>query len=247
MTEHKIYQFTEGASNKFWEYTLTENKVEKRWGRVGGHITVEPKTYGSTFQAQNDIHNQAQKKLAKGYKLVDEEKIAQETEIAQALGHQYKISRLEFIGHAWDPQNHGSLDVSFSEGYIPDYGVCVEIMQSWSKETSYLVMTKKNAIAFHNAKITSTGAALTGYTYPESNFVAGVKKFLQTLQAAVAEVLVKFGAVGARTFDLGDDDVATPASQDFFKAVAAKSSGSSNQVVAKLASFAAMGARQLEI
>jgi len=247
MSETHVYTMKEGASNKMWSYIINGKTVIKKWGRIGGHITEESKTYPSEYQAQSDIQRQAQKKLDKGYKQADEESLEKETEIANCLGAQYKINRIEFINQPWDNSPRpNTLDLEFGKEYDSEFGVCVEILQSWSKETYYLVLSKKHTAQFTSGSITGNGASLAGYTYPDGNFVSGVKKCLHGLQEVVHQVLVKFGAVGARTLSLGDDDeVESTGNQEFFKAVSAKSSGGfSNQVVSK---FAALGARVLDI
>lgn len=252
MAETHYFVCQSGKSNKFWEYTLDGCKVTKRYGRIGGHVTEAPKTYYSEYAAKIAIEAEANKKLnpppgKDQYVEVDREKLEKETEVAELLGTRYKIQRLEYLATQWD-ESHAmaDVDVQFSQYYDPACGVYVEILESWTKEVTYLLLNKKVSMTFRAGHATADGASLSMGWGAGSSFVEGVRKWLRTLRQVVEEVAIQFGAIGARALSIDDDEpaISAPTMASIVKAAAAKSSGTNDQVLSK---FAALGARMLDL
>lgn len=252
MSDKVTYICSEGTSNKFWEYEIVDEKtVRICWGRVGLAGQQQVKKLTSSYARDRFIDEKTSEKIGKGYQLVTEEKKQQETEIAQTLGFRYKIQRLEFIGNAW--AGHNGERISFSNDYSPLNGVFVEILQSWDKSSSYLLIGKNRTVQFRTAKAVTNGVEIgSPLEYgADDNFVQGVRKLLKTLKETVQEVFIQFGTIGDRVLSLDDDTDDMPEvvqkrnqMKEAMKTVAAKSAGFSDQVVNK---FAALGNRELEI
>ena len=56
-----------GASNKFWEVTVSGDSLTARWGRIGTSGQTKEKTFASNKEAQVDADKQFKKKVSKGY------------------------------------------------------------------------------------------------------------------------------------------------------------------------------------
>jgi hypothetical protein len=132
---------------------------------------------------------------------------------------------------------------------IPDYDpssyVYVEVLNSWDKEITRLLLSKTES--FHvNGGTSEEGnkirfAALV--SYHNRDFVQAIRNILKKLSAKVIEVIktVKFGAMGVR--NLFDDD--SESNKDLTTVCnAIDMSGVNRQVVSR---FAALGSRVLDL
>ena len=249
MSDWRIFTNKTGSSNKFWKFKYSEGgaAVEKEWGRIGGHIDSQTKSFGSHSGAVRYVEGEISKKLRKGYVEEDRDALKEQTEVAQTIGTRWKINRMEFLRPGdIDAADSGTLTLDFGKDYDANAGVFVEMLESWTKEKYWLLINKTNAFQFNGASYHNGSAVLTGKSYSvTSQFVLGVRKSIKSLFQAVEQALVKFGAVGTRVLDLGfdnDEEEAAPRQQAFLKIATA--TGVSQQVVEK---FAAIGMRQLEI
>ena len=239
-SEWHIYTNKTGSSNKFWKYRFSDDgkSVEKEWGRIGGRVDNQTKSFPSQFRAEHYVGQEVSKKLRKGYVEETAEQLQEQSEVAQTIGTRWKINRMEFL----QPGTFGE-QAEFSEEYYGSAGVFVEMLESWTKEKCYLLITKDEAKQYRHCNYISGGARLSAQRYsPESKFVTGVRKAIRSLQEAVEQALVKFAAVGTRALDMGFD-TSSSETKEAIKLVAQKT-GASTQVIEK---FAAVGARLLEI
>ena len=250
-SEWRIFTNKTASSNKYWSFSYVNGgrSVAKKWGRIGGHEDAQTKSFGSVGEAQSYAEGEVAKKLAKGYVEQTQEILAEETKIAQTLGREHKIARIEFLGQPFDP--HKNIDrLTTSSEYVPEYGVYVEILQSWTKETYYVLMNKQQAIQYRAGSVTVGAVNYVNVNTPTSanfSFVEGIRLAIRNIYKAVEEVAVQFAAVGFRTLELDDDESAPSQSQNTaavaLRAVAART-GASSQV---LQQFCALGHRTLEI
>lgn len=248
----RMFVCKEGNHNKMAKYAIDGRNVHKEWGRIGGHTDSQIKTCGTAYAAERYVEQEIAKKIAKGYVETDEAKLDVDHQVAATIGTRWKINRVEFLNESFDGgggdphfQAHNTLDLALGQEYRPECGVFVELMESWKHEYYYMVIDKKNAMAFFKCDSINGRVKLSQGTFPASQFVAGVRLQMQSLYKAVEEVLIKFAAVGARMISLGDNDdvaTATPMVQAF-RAVAS-TTGISTQAISK---FAAIGNRALEI
>ncbi len=241
-------------SNKYWQYTLSGSTLTIEFGRVGcAKPTVKPKTFPNDEAARREGEKQAYKKMnpsgsKNAYVAVDEEELGDKVTTAQALGDRNKIFDLQFISEIDGKKIH------FGDEYNSSKGVFVTIINSWSKDKSYLRVTRNDADQYNVVTFQAgdspdwvkTGSSR--YT-PEHNFVNGIRTQLQRLVEQIAEVIqtVTLGAVGVRMLDLDGDfgvGLATDQMAQVVEAVSKKASGISPQVIAK---FAALGNRALEL
>lgn len=61
------YEYTEGASNKYWQVAVTDMRVDVQYGRIGNQPQSSTKTYDSAEQAVREKDKMVAKKIAKGY------------------------------------------------------------------------------------------------------------------------------------------------------------------------------------
>ncbi|MCY1041651.1 WGR domain-containing protein [Corallococcus sp. bb12-1] len=64
------YEFTEGSSSKFWEITLEDSTLTKRWGRIGTDGQEKVEDFESKAEAKKAYAAQVKEKEKKGYALV---------------------------------------------------------------------------------------------------------------------------------------------------------------------------------
>jgi len=235
-----IYINSGDQHNKFWSYEIEGTTAHIKWGRIGGSSQAQTKTFSSVSEVNAFISKKTREKEKKGYKKETKEKLKKEAKTAQALGQQNKIKRM-----IWASKS-GS-DLSQIDVYDPKQYVYVEILNSWTKQMTRLVLSKEKTWMVQG-NITEIGRDIhcdklieLGY----STFATAVRSVLKEMAEVIAAALktVKFAASGVRNlFD--DEDFTQPASevQDALSAV--DTSGFDSSVVH---TFAAMGARSLEL
>lgn len=223
--------------NKFWQYEVNGNSVHIKWGRVGGTEDEQTKEFGSPAEMQKFINKKVRGKEKKGYEKVTEEKLKKEEKTAKALGAQHKIKRM-----LWTNMKGNTLQQL--DQYDPNKYVYVEILNSWSKKVTRLILAKddtymvKGGVSESSRNITFESKTKLGY----SSFASAVRDVLKEMSEVVAEALksVKFAAMGSR--DLFGESEAAPDVQAALADI--DTSGFDSSVVSK---FASLGARQLQL
>jgi hypothetical protein len=245
--EDSVYIVKEDNRSAFWAFSIIDGgrNVRYRYGRLGldesslSKPVVKPYKYGEHTK-------KVAEKIGKGYKQVTAEEYNREQSIAQMIGSQYKIQRVEFVSSVI------SGIFTFGNNLDPDLGVVVEIINSWGGDTYHLYLTRTSSHMLNGMKISGKGGIYTSMgDTPYSSWVAAVRKLLNETAKAVAKLITqKFGMV-PRSIDLSDDgDAATHTPEsDNIKQVITQSkssiaSGIGEQVLFK---FACLGERSLDL
>jgi DNA ligase-1 len=63
----RYFEFTEGASNKFWEISQANNTMTTRWGRIGSAGQSKTKTFADEAAAKNAVALLIEEKTDEGY------------------------------------------------------------------------------------------------------------------------------------------------------------------------------------
>lgn len=250
-----IFHCTESKSNKFWQYEISGNEVTVTWGRVGGTSDTKTYNFSSEYEVSDFVDSKIKEKMKKKYKETNQTAIKEEAQTAKALGIQNKIARILWV----DRKDTRLTQIS---SYDPNRWIYVEVMNSWSKEMTRLLLSKKESmvldtitesgqnITFGEASPIITGATrmLVNGKYRDVadmvNFVKVVRDLLKKLAQQVADVLktVKFGAVGARKLFDDEPDVNDANAKSIYEAV--DTSMMDIQVATK---FIGLGARVLDL
>jgi len=237
------YLNNDAQHNKFWEYEyLSPTEVHIKWGRVGLAGDEQTKNFTNQSKAQSFVNRKIREKEKKGYKLVSEEELDQEKKTADDLGHQNKISKLLFVSL------DGKTMTELIE-YDPTQYVYVEILNSWKKTITRLLLSKSESFEITGG-VVERGETMTfgNKRKTSSNFVRGVRNYLKRLAEVVAAAVqvVNFGAMGVRKlFNDEDEDVTPPAEfEELLNNIGSQASSANNQVVSQ---FACMGVRTLQL
>jgi predicted DNA-binding WGR domain protein len=238
MDNKKILTCKEGSSNKYWQYEIISTnppEVKFSWGRIG----LDGQSKAEIFPTVDKMHQKIAKKMAekekKGYTETDKTKLKKESEIAQLIGPKNKINNMHFV--------MVSNNDTFREinNYDPNQSVLIEIIDSWTKNTSYYLLDKKQSwqtnIDWDNKKIVSKFQVST-------SIIDGIRKSLEAIAAVVKIAVQKFG-LGIRALQI-DDEVGLPVvNEDVYSNVFSDIGESvSKQVISK---FASLGTRSLEL
>lgn len=238
------YIMNEKQSNKFWEYTRDGLTIHYKWGRIGGSIRTLSKKYGSSGEMEKALATKIRSKEKKKYKLKTKKELKEEVQTAKLLGSRFKISRMQFVSQKGNKLTRIS-------NYDPKKYVYVEILNSWAKTRTRLLLSKTEShelVGGVTENINNRTITYGNKRAPDMKFVAGVRSVLRRLSEQLVEVIktIKFAAVGARKlFDDDDDDGSNP-TQEFATALAQIDTGGSVDA-AVVSSFASMGARVLEL
>lgn len=233
-----VYINNQSQHNKYWSYEINGTDVHVKWGRIGGTSDEQVKSFKSNAEVQKFVNKKVREKEKKGYKKESKQKLQKETKTAHALGHQNKIKRMLWVSKA-------ESKLTQIDNYDPNQYVYVEILNSWSKKMTRLLLSKdtnwmiKGSVTEMNREIHAGNLTKLGY----SSFAEAVRTVLKEMAEVIAEALktVKFGAGGVR--NLFDDD-AQPAPSVSEALASIDTSGFDSSVVH---TFAAMGARTLEL
>lgn len=232
------YLCKEDQSNKFWEYKIDGNNVLVKWGRVGLDGQAKVHHFDNPADVERFITKKTREKERKGYNKVDAKELKQETQTAQQLGHQYKISRMLFVSQK------GNKLTRISK-YDPKKWVYVEILNSWKKDIVRLLLSKTESFKIAGGITESSGTITYGHkTQTSGNFVDAVRGVLRRLSEQVVEAIktIKFAAVGARNLF---DENGSPPSHELSEALeSVDTTGIDEKVVSN---FACVGARVLEL
>jgi predicted DNA-binding WGR domain protein len=233
------YINNEEQHNKFWEYTQDGLTIHYKWGRIGGNIRTLSKKYGSHGELEKALATKIRSKEKKKYKQKTKKELKQEVQTAKLLGPRFKISRMQFVSQKGNKLTRIS-------NYDPKKYVYVEILNSWKKTITRLLLSKTESFELVGGVSESNRTITYGRkATPDMNFVAGVRSVLRRLSEQLVEVIktIKFAAVGARK--LFDDDDDTNPTQEFALALAqVDTAGIDSKVISN---FASMGARVLEL
>jgi predicted DNA-binding WGR domain protein len=234
-----------GSHNKFWSYDINGGTVTYKWGRVGRTPQSKVKSY-----SDRDHQKLIQEKLGKGYKPSSQQKLKDEVATAQELGTQYKIKTIKFVRR----QDATSNTLHRLDRYDPKHHVLVEIINSWKKSVTRLLLSKDETLEVIGG-VTEAGEMIgvNGLVQPMGaahSFAGAVRNYLKRLSQAVTAIVkkVSFAALGRSLFDDDADDAeqnagTISASPSYLEAIASiDSSGVDSSVIS---TFASMG-RALE-
>ena len=233
-----IFINRENQSNKYWKYEVNGLSVHVSWGRIGGTSESQVKTFCSQGSMHAFISDKVSEKLRKGYREASENELQKEVQTAKSLGIENKIQRLLWV-------ELSGRTLRLLNAYDPTKYVYVEVLNSWSKEITRLLLSRSgswqlsDSISEFDRTISfETRRPVSG---ERERFANTVRQMLRDMAVTVTEALktVKFAAVGARNlFDSETDGVEVPELDE----IAAP--GFDRQVISK---FAALGQRTLEL
>lgn len=226
----------ESNHNKFWKYELIDDTTVKvSWGRLG--LKGEEKTHTFPNRTKRDlfVSKKTTEKERKGYKPAESEQIEKKAEIAQKLGIQHKISRVEYVN--WDE------DLIILPDYDPSQHLYVEVQNSWTGDIKRFLFSRKDSFNIAGQPSESKSRITNIVTYPLRNdkMAEGIRLFLKELAVKVTKA-VKLNALGVRKLlvDGRTNGAVAAVAEEVSEII--QDSNASNQVVMK---FAALGARKL--
>lgn len=233
-----IFINRENQSNKYWKYEVNGLSVHVSWGRIGGTSESQVKTFLSQGSLHDFISGKVSEKLRKGYREASANELQKEAQTAKSLGIENKIQRLLWV-------ELSGRTLRLLNAYDPAKFVYVEVLNSWSKEITRLLLSRSGSwqlsgsISEFDRTISFDGRRpISG---ERERFANTVRQMLRAMAVTVTEALktVKFAAVGARNlFDSETSEAEVPELDE----IAAP--GFDRQVISK---FAALGQRTLEL
>jgi predicted DNA-binding WGR domain protein len=233
-----IFINRENQSNKYWKYEVNGLSVHVSWGRIGGTSESQVKTFCSQGSMHAFISDKVSEKLRKGYRDASENELQKEVQTAKSLGIENKIQRLLWV-------ELSGRTLRLLNAYDPAKYVYVEVLNSWSKEVTHLLLSRSgswqlsDSISEFDRTISfDTRRPVSG---ERERFANTVRQMLREMAVTVTKALktVKFAAVGARNLF---DSEASEAEVPELNEIAAP--GFDRQVISK---FAALGQRTLEL
>jgi predicted DNA-binding WGR domain protein len=233
-----VYVCKNGHHNKFWSYELDGSDVVVKWGRLGQSGQQKRHKFASVVSAESFAQGKVYEKQKKGYQLSDEESVSQDNKIAQELGTQYKISRMLFVSRD-DKKLHEIPQ------YDSDEYVYVEVLNSWKKDITRLLLSKRDSFEIAGGITEQEGVITFGRITPtSSNFIRAIRNVLKRIASEVVAVIktIKFGAMGVRSLFDDDEETGESVMDTVYNQVHADCVDQS-----VVASFAAMGNRVLEL
>lgn len=243
MDKKKVLHCTTKQHNKFWQYEVKGTTVNFKWGRVGGSEDSNSKTFATEALMEAFVAQKMREKKKKGYVETNEGQLKEQVQVAKALGSHNKIRRLEFVRQVGSKGkvNKGGGTLSRLLEYDPDEWIYAEILDSWTKDVTYILLNKGSAYQIEAGGLTENKQKRTieydSLSIPDAKFVNGLRTQLNLLSAKVAKVVKKvvglgkrlvMGAVAAQDSDQ-EVEVQDPTVEEL-----AEESGSSSQVVNKL-------------
>ena len=222
--------------NKVWQYDVSGLTVTFKWGRIGGGSEQQVKTFDSASDMHEFIDKKVREKMKKGYVETTSEELREDVKVAETMGFRYKISKLQFVEMTdarGDEGQEGAPAGDFYENdvkltFLPTYDhkqwIYAQILDSWSKNTTFLLLNKTLSYVFYPlvqyfnplvppvspAFVVGTKEAAVGRPTSfngglsiHSSLVAGVRLAIKKLTAAVVETYqrLQLGVVGARVLD----------------------------------------------
>lgn len=246
-----IYINNEDAHNKFWQYDVNGDTVTIKWGRIGS----TPQESTMKFN-QSHIDKKVREKLKKGYKLQDEDTLKKESIIANSLGFQNKISTIKWVKYDFNDNSMVELGQ-----YNPEHWVYAEVLNSWTKKVTYLLLNKHETFSLDRGNNTAVESAdqiesmvnhvqnnrfIKARRLNYSSFANAVRESIKDMAAQVNIVVSKFCSIGARKLF---DDCGTPNAVNIETAVSdistqVNTSGFEKKAIVK---FMSLGSRSLDL
>jgi len=192
------YISKDSNSNKLWSYKfIDDTTVEIKWGRIGSNISEQTKRFGTHDAAarfiQKKIADKTKDKAGKRYQLVDDKQYKEEKQTADDIGHQNKIVRTLFVRL----EDNRLVELP---GYNPTDHIYVEIMNSWTRERTHLVLSKNETRTLSDL---DSDLGFSSSYQTSSGFAAGVRNFVKRLAESVRQVIaIDTFAKSARVLDL---------------------------------------------
>lgn len=226
------YLCQEEQHNKIWQYTVNGDSVEITFGRVGGHMTVQSKSFGSSYARDAFTSKKVSEKIGKGYKLVDDEKLQKEVALANDMGTtKYKINDMKWVSK--DKNKLNELDK-----YDPAHFVLIEILDSWSKDTFQLLLSKTESFRVSGTMSNFSLQAADG------NIASAIRKYIKSLFEEIKKAVVAKVGIGARRLQIGDNDAVSVGVVDMISVDEIEVGGANKAVLSK---FLGLGKRCLEL
>ena len=223
------YVCSEAQHNKMWEYDVRGLTVTIQWGRIGGSLSTQTKDFSDPGSMQRFIEQKTSEKTRKGYKLVDDAELRKQESIAQAIGQQNKIQKVLWV----DWNNNVGDPIEEIDDYDPAKYVYVELQNSWSKEVTRVLFSKRTSLVLDGGRELRYDKLLGD----AADLADGLRRALRHLAVEVQRVVRSFGEMG-RALDLdGSDEEATV--KQFNVGTSA-----SRQALSK---FVALGGRALDL
>jgi predicted DNA-binding WGR domain protein len=239
------YHCKEGDSNKFWSYENSGDLgVIVKWGRVGQTGQEKAQSFSSRYSRDAFVEKKVREKTDKGYKLISEEKVEQEKRVADQLGSQNKVQRIEFCS-----LNRNMHMATVLSEYDPTQWVFVEVLNSWTKETNFYLLSTKESICVGGVSVHDGKIEYSSSSSVNSATNRGIREYLKGLAEQVVQVVKRaFGMTGRKLSGLGGSDekeeALIPSATQMQTVMAQVSSDASAQVVSR---FASLGARKLSL
>ena len=239
-----LYLNQEGSSNKFWSYKIKGDTITYKWGRVGTDGEVLLEAYSPSKLAKKIAS-----KLKKGYVEVDDKKLEKEKNLAEGLGFRAKINDIKFVSVKFGKTEgyNQALKTSELSEYNPDESILVNLLDSWSKDNRWVLLSTKNG----NKELTPGGKKnewLTStYSGADTKTCDAIMGYLDDMITKFTTIVTaSFGSLGGRALD---DSSYQSAVNKFKNETKADISDAVINKIAKIAKvgFANMGARALDI
>lgn len=243
-----LYKVQVNNRNAFWSYEYTgTSSVLFRWGRIGQTGQQKPKDFGDPYARDRAVEKKIAEQLRDGYQPETEEGLRKEIQVADALGTQYKIQHLHF------PTGRIGNQFTLSKDYDPAEGVIVEIMNSWTKESEFLHLTRTDSIVLGGGRIIGRASSPTACTFTSTSpckkeaWVRAIRKFIKDTAKVVSKIILEqFGMVN-RVLDLGTPQEDIGFETTLVEMVRKQDTSSSMVGEQVLMSFAALGSRVLDL
>ena len=256
-----LYKIQVKNRNAFWSYEYLDDGTSAtvKFGRIGSTGGTSTKDYGSSSKRDREIQKKIDEKLREGYKVETEEGLQKELEVVEALGTQQKIQNIYYVTEK-SPQVLGrsgpnSFQFDYSKNgkdYNPDLGIIVEVLNSWSKETTWLLLTKKDSQELTSVKVPAKSTnSITANTIDcyKTSWVKAIRKYLSDTAKAVAKIVTQQFGMATRKLQLGDEvedeDTEVKTAAIMTTVQEQKVGGGMGEQV--LMSFAGLGDRVLEL
>ncbi len=130
-----IYINREDQHNKYWQYRVEGLSVHVSWGRIGGNSDSQVKTFSNPASLHAFVDGKVSEKLRKGYREASETELKKEAQTAKSLGIENKIKRLLWV-------DLKSKTLALLNNYDPSKYIYVEVLNSWSKEVTRLLLSR---------------------------------------------------------------------------------------------------------
>ena len=249
MKDTAIYICQQNASNKFWKYTiLPNNTIQCVWGRLGqdseefGEAKSSrrlTKGFGSRYSAEAFVEKKLREKTnKKGYVEKTKKEVKQEQKTAEKLGFRNKIKRMLWV-------RKSGKKLKTLKQYDPNQWVYVEILDSWSKAITRLLLSKSESHVLTGVAEDGNTITYARDTFANNTFASAVRDVLRQLAKAVQKVVtIKLADMGIRDLGLTDEPVNFSAS-DFEEITEAIGDASAESGV--ICTLAALGVRKLDL